>query len=291
MKNWLSFIIPVYNGKKYITQAVESILNQAETGIEIVIIDDGSTDDSYLVCKELADKYNSIKLIHSENKGVSHARNLGVSKADAEWISFLDADDYLLESAVSEMKKFSTVKEDVVIFNYKRGSNKAEFNEEKKSITNSEAINILLDFAGYRMLLPTGMGEKYSVFTSCWAKMYRKSVIDTNEIQFQESLTLSEDMCFNLMYFKKIQNVLIVNKEVYNYSDNPESVTHSFSEKKFLGRKELIVYLDGVHDIPNECESAKQKYIVLTAIQLADKIAATKNKKLRKAYISFLEME
>ena len=184
------------------------------------------------------------------------------------------------------MKKFSTVKEDVVIFNYKRGSNKAEFNEEKKSITNSEAINILLDFAGYRMLLPTGMGEKYSVFTSCWA-----SVIDTNEIQFQESLTLSEDMCFNLMYFKKIQNVLIVNKEVYNYSDNPESVTHSFSEKKFLGRKELIVYLDGVHDIPNECESAKQKYIVLTAIQLADKIAATKNKKLRKAYISFLEME
>lgn len=282
MKNWLSFIIPVYNGEKYITQAVESILNQAETGIEIVIIDDGSTDDSYLVCKELADKYNSIKLIHSENKGVSHARNLGVSKADAEWISFLDADDYLLESAV---------KEDVVIFNYKRGSNKAEFNEEKKSITNSEAINILLDFAGYRMLLPTGMGEKYSVFTSCWAKMYRKSVIDTNEIQFQESLTLSEDMCFNLMYFKKIQNVLIVNKEVYNYSDNPESVTHSFSEKKFLGRKELIVYLDGVHDIPNECESAKQKYIVLTAIQLADKIAATKNKKLRKAYISFLEME
>ena len=291
MKNWLSFIIPVYNGEKYITQAVESILNQAETGIEIVIIDDGSTDDSYLVCKELADKYNSIKLIHSENKGVSHARNLGVSKADAEWISFLDADDYLLESAVSEMKKFSTVKEDVVIFNYKRGSNKAEFNEEKKSITNSEAINILLDFAGYRMLLPTGMGEKYSVFTSCWAKMYRKSVIDTNEIQFQESLTLSEDMCYNLMYFKKIQNVLIVNKEVYNYSDNPESVTHSFSEKKFLGRKELIVYLDGVHDIPNECESAKQKYIVLTAIQLADKIAATKNKKLRKAYISFLEME
>ena len=114
MKNWLSFIIPVYNGEKYITQAVESILNQAETGIEIVIIDDGSTDDSYLVCKELADKYNSIKLIHSENKGVSHARNLGVSKADAEWISFLDADDYLLESAVSEMKKFSTVKEDVV---------------------------------------------------------------------------------------------------------------------------------------------------------------------------------
>ena len=218
MKNWLSFIIPVYNGEKYITQAVESILNQAETGIEIVIIDDGSTDDSYLVCKELADKYNSIKLIQSENKGVSHARNLGVSKADAEWISFLDADDYLLESAVSEMKKFSTVKEDVVIFNYKRGSNKAEFNEEKKSITNSEAINILLDFAGYRMLLPTGMGEKYSVFTSCWAKMYRKSVIDTNEIQFQESLTLSEDMCFNLMYFKKIQNVLIVNKEVYNLS-------------------------------------------------------------------------
>ena len=69
MKNWLSFIIPVYNGEKYITQAVESILNQAETGIEIVIIDDGSTDDSYLVCKELADKYN-ISVDTAKHKGL-----------------------------------------------------------------------------------------------------------------------------------------------------------------------------------------------------------------------------
>lgn len=291
MKKWLSFIIPVYNGEKYITQAVESVLNQAETGIEIVIVDDGSTDDSYLVCKGLAEKYNSIKLIQSENKGVSHARNLGINKADAEWISFLDADDYLLESALSVMKKFSTVQEDIVVFNYKRGSNTTEFNEEKKTITNIEAINVLLDFAGYRTLLPIGMREKHSVFTSCWAKMYRKSVIDSNKTQFQESLTLSEDMCFNLMCFKKVQNVLIVNKEVYNYSDNPESVTHSFSERKFLGRKELITYLDEVQDIPKECEGAKQKYIILTTIQLADKIAATKNKKLRKAYISFLDMD
>ena len=93
-------------------------------------------------------------------------------------------------------------------------------------------------------------------------------------------------MCFN-----KVQNILVVNKEVYNYSINPESVTHSFSERKFLGRKVLITYLDGVQDIPKECEGAKQKYIILTTIQLADKIAATKNKNLRKAYISFLEMD
>ncbi len=114
---------------------------------------------------------------------------------------------------------------------------------------------------------------------------------DTNEIQFQESLTLSEDMCFNLMYFKKIQNVLIVNKEVYNYSDNPESVTHSFRKRRFLWKKRTHSIFGWSTRYSNECESAKQKYIVLTTIQLADKIAATKNKKLRKAYISFLEME
>lgn len=291
MRKWLSIIIPVFNGEKYIKRAVESILNQAESGIEIVIVDDGSTDNSYLICEQFVKKYNSIKLIHSENKGVSHARNLGISRADAEWVSFLDADDYLLESALSVMSKFSTAYEDIVVFNYKRDSGITELNEEKKSITSVEAINVLLDFAGYRELLPTAMREKHSVFTSCWAKMYRRSVIDVNSIKFQESLALSEDMCFNLRCFNNAYNILVVSKEVYNYSDNPESVTHSFSERKFLGRKELIKYLDGVKDIPKECEDAKQKYIFLTAIQLADKIAVTKNNNFRKAYISFLEMD
>lgn len=291
MRNWLSIIIPVYNGEKYITRAVDSIFNQGLFGIEVVIVDDGSTDNSYLICEQLTKKYSSIKLIHSENKGVSHARNLGINKADAEWVSFLDADDYLLETALSVMSKFSTVREDIVVFNYKRGSEISELDEHKKTITNIEAINVLLDFAGYRELLPTIMREKHSVFSSCCTKMYRKSVIDANDIKFQESLTLSEDMCFNLKCFNKVNNILVVNKEVYNYSNNPESVTHSFSERTFLGRKELIKYLDGVKDIPKQCEDAKQKYIVLTAIQLAEKIAATKNKNLRKAYISLLEMD
>lgn len=291
MKKWLSIIIPIYNGEKYIIRAVESILNQDTSGIEVVIVDDGSTDHSYSICEQLAKRCDQIKLIHSENRGVSHARNLGISKAEGEWISFLDADDYLLGSALSVMSKFSAACEDVIVFSYKRNSEAIVESTEKKIITKVEAINVLLDFAKYRELLLTDMREKHSVFTSCWAKMYRKAVIDANRIMFQESLTLSEDMCFNLKCFNKVHDILIVNRKIYNYSVNPESVTHSFSEKKFLGRKELVAYLDGVKDLPSECESAKQKYIVLTTIQLAEKIAATKSKDLRKAYISLLEMD
>lgn len=289
MNAWLSIIIPVYNGEKYIVRAVKSIVTQDTTGVEIIIIDDGSTDNSYAVCEQLAKKYKQIKLIHSENKGVSHARNLGIKEAKGEWITFLDADDYFLESAITTMEKSVSENENLIIFNYCKDTDITP-NAEKETVVleRKDSLNILLDFASCRELLPQKMRMKHSVFTSCWAKLYRKSIIETHKIAFQETLTLSEDMCFNLVCFNSIPSVTVIDCDVYNYSSNPESVTHSFSEKKLLGRQQLVSYLMQTNDLPKECELAKQKYMILTVMQLAEKVGTISDAGIRKKYISLL---
>lgn len=289
MNVWLSIIIPVYNGEKYITSAIKSIVTQDTTGIEIIIIDDGSTDRSYDVCEQLARKYKQIKLIHSENKGVSHARNLGIKEAKGKWITFLDSDDYLLESAIATMKESVSENENLIIFNYCKDEI-ITLNREKETIKleRENSLNVLLDFTKYRELLPPNMRMKHSVFTSCWAKLYRKSIIETHKIAFQETLTLSEDMCFNLECFNTISSVTIIDHEVYNYSNNPESVTHSFSEKKLFARQQLISYLMQKKDLPKECDLAKHKYMILTVLQLAEKVGNINDAEIRKKYVLFL---
>ena len=287
---WLSIIIPVYNGEKYIGRAIKSIINQDTTGIEIIIIDDGSKDKSYSICEQFAKKYKQIKLIHSENKGVSHARNTGIKEAAGEWITFLDADDYLLDSAVAILKESASMKDDLMIFNYRKDTDEIQYNTKNKiTLDRKDALNVLLDFAKYRELLPQSMKLKHSVCTSCWGEMYRKSIIDVHKIVFLESLTLSEDMCFNLAYINNIESVKIIDNAVYNYSSNPESVTHSFSKKKLEGRQKLISYLMQKNDLPKECEHAKQKYMILTALQLAEKVGMAGNMEIRKRYILLLK--
>jgi glycosyltransferase involved in cell wall biosynthesis len=287
---WLSIIIPIYNGEKYIERAIKSILNQDAAEIEIIIIDDGSKDNSYSVCEQFAKKCKQIKLIHSENKGVSHARNIGINEAKGEWIAFLDADDYLLESAIETMMKSVSMKDDLVIFNYRKETEEIQYNKlNKKVLERKDALNILLDFAKYREYLTYSMQLKNSVFTSCWGKLYRKSIIDDYSITFQESLTLSEDMCFNLSYISSIESVTIIDSVVYHYSINPESVTHSFSGKKFYGRQNLIAYLIKKKDLPDDCELAKQKYIILTLLQLAEKIAITRDTEIKEKYLLLLK--
>ena len=290
MEPWLSIVIPVYNAGKYIKRAIDSIINQNINGVEIIVVDDGSTDNSYTICEQIAGICNQVKLIHSENKGVSHARNVGMSCANGEWISFLDADDYLIESRLSLMQQATSGNEDLIVFNYIRDNTPSNREDEEILVMESkEAIKVLLDFERYIVLLPSSMKKNHSVFKSCWGKLYRKSLIQSNGIVFQETLTLSEDMCFNLEYMRHIKSVMVIDCEVYNYSNNFESVTHTFSEKKFLGRQQIISYLKCVDGLEKECELAKQKYVILTVLQLAEQIGTVNSEELNKKYIALLK--
>lgn len=292
MSVMISIIIPVYNAEKYIERTVNSILNQEtdNDNIEIILVDDGSVDQSYVICKKIARENKNILLIHTKNRGVSCARNLGIERASGEWISFLDADDYFLQSALVKMKQCVSNQEEMYIFNYKKGNERLIQTDQYVLLERNDAINITLDFAKYRNCLPENMRDKNSLFSSCWAKLYKKSIIDMKNIKFPENLTLSEDLCFNLLYLKSISKVKIINTMVYNYFVNPESVTHTFSFKSYEGREKLIQYLGQLDKLPNECENSKLKYILVTVIQLADKVFyIDKSKNPRRRYFELLD--
>ena len=103
----LSIIIPVYNSEKYLRRCIDSVTKQDPADCQVILIDDGSTDDSYEFMKEEAEKYNYIDIIHQTNQGVSMARNAGLKKATGEWIYFLDSDDELVSGAVKRILDFT----------------------------------------------------------------------------------------------------------------------------------------------------------------------------------------
>ena len=102
----VSIIVPVYNVEKYLQRCIESILTQTETDFELLLIDDGSKDKSGLICDEYAQKDKRVNVIHKENGGVSSARNLGIEKANGEWICFIDADDYVRQDFLSDIQQY-----------------------------------------------------------------------------------------------------------------------------------------------------------------------------------------
>lgn len=114
----LSIIIPVYNSEKYLRRCIDSVTKQDPADCQVILIDDGSTDDSFEIMKEEAEKYNYIDIIHQKNQGVSMARNAGLKKATGEWIYFLDSDDELVSGAVKRILDFTAEKCEWLIFNY-----------------------------------------------------------------------------------------------------------------------------------------------------------------------------
>lgn len=210
----ISVIVPVYNVEKVLKHCIDSILGQTYTDFELVLVDDGSPDNSGRICDEYAKKDNRIKVIHKENGGVSSARNTGIRSANGKYICFVDSDDFLEKDYLkhfAEAKqlypeldniwcRFKTVKD------YKINSNSAATYDERISFYNLSQIMEL-----HQMWLDA----------SPFNKFYSRKVLTDNEISFSEDLSLGEDLIFNFQYLDKTNGkIAVVNKPLYNYIRN-----------------------------------------------------------------------
>lgn len=187
----LSVIIPVYNTGEYLRRCIESVLNQSFKNIEVILINDGSTDNSGDICDEYSINDSRVKVIHKENEGVSIARNIGLDKAKGQYIGFVDSDDWLDRDMYQSMiNNAYSNKADIVICDSNTIYDKKRrvidtislLNKSKSIDSCSISKELLLNLAG-----------------SVWRGIYKKKLINDNNIRFPEGLKLSEDRVFNIL--------------------------------------------------------------------------------------------
>ena len=241
----LSIIIPVYNAEKYIDRCLESILCQIQKNdVEIIMIDDGSYDNSLEVCEKY--QRDNIIVIHQENQGVSVARNKGITKANGEWIVFIDIDDYIYPNFFKIIDEHISKEYDFVLFNY--SVDKFEENDDYSEIELKQAeINQLIKkFLGEKNLLT----EVKTHLNTPWAKVYRHEFLIEYDIKFIKGIKIGEDVIFNMNVFKHAQKGKYINQKVYvySYNNNPNSVVHKYDEYLLENDKRYYKYLKGMID-------------------------------------------
>lgn len=224
-RDLITIIIPVYNVEQFLKRCLDSVIKQTYRNLEIILINDGSTDKSLSILKKYEKKDRRVKVINKENGGVSSARNCGLDICCGKYITFIDADDYVEVDYVETLyKKIIEYDVDIVF------SNAIDILENGKT-RNYKKIDkdILLD---KEKLFGEILKEKIIFGISC-ANLYSRKVI--NNIRFDEKMRIAEDVKFNLDIIKNISNqVLVMNERKYYYVFRKSSATKSgFDEKRY----------------------------------------------------------
>ena len=214
----ISIIVPVYNAEKYLIVAIESILNQTISDIELILIDDGSTDNSAKICDEYAEKDKRIKVVHHENRGVSKVRNEGLQLAKGKYIGFVDADDFIEKDMYEFLiKNITNYNCDISICGYTKKSEIDNSVDIVEVIENKDAM--------LRLLLQDGV-EGY-----LWNKIIRRDLF--YGIEFPNEISIAEDMYVLWEVLKKSKKICISSKICYHYIQHTNSLCNkNFSIKR-----------------------------------------------------------
>lgn len=245
----ISVIIPVYNVEKYLNQCLDSVCNQSFKNLEIICVNDGSTDNSLEILKDYSKKDDRIKIISQDNNGLGHARNTGLKHAAGDYVFFLDSDDFLCENCLEELYlNITSNGSDLVIFNF------FIFHEREDTYNSAGLlINELfgeLDYNNFTFNYKDIKKYIMDEYFAAWFKLYKKEFLDKHELCFPEGIAF-EDVLFQIQSFLYAEKISFLPKSLYNYRVTDGSLTRDNSKiwdildvaeevEKFL--KELSVY-------------------------------------------------
>lgn len=228
----ISVIVPVYNTGKYLPNCLESLLCQDLHDYEIILIDDGSRDESGKICDKYVSENHHVRVLHKENEGVYKARLDGISLAMGEWITFVDSDNCLPQHALSELFAFASPDVNIILGNF--------------------SYNACLTAEEYRKSCIIGKEFSYTV----WGKLYRCSLLKEYDYLIPKEIRMGEDMLMNIaMSFFNTKDVIITNRMVYHYLQHEESISHVF-KRTFNYESLFYRYLDPI--IPSQ---VRNKYV------------------------------
>ncbi len=228
-----SVIIPVYNSEKTIKRCVESITSQKRTDVEIIIIDDGSTDMSESVCQKLQSEYNNIVYIRKENGGVSSARNSGLSVARGKYVMFVDSDDYVDSKCFEILDSYTKSDADYYQFVFTIEANGTVKEEkawpERHVNTESEKEAFIIESVVTRSI------------NSCCAKLYKREIIEKKSLSFCEDLSVGEDLTFVFTFLLSADKFERIDSRIYFVDvSNEESLSRRY--RKNLSEQLICVY-------------------------------------------------
>lgn len=228
-KTKVTVIVPAYNAERYILDCVGSILDQTHGNIEVIVVDDGSTDKTADILKCIAERDSRLRIIHKENGGVSAARNSALDAASGEYIVFVDADDRVAEDHIEYMLELidRTGADFCLSVNcYTLEKEKQTEIDVCESISSDDAVALLLS---------------PRVTVGCWNKIYKKAFLDENKLRFRDDLFYGEGLLFIVTAAQKSALVGIGKKKTYYYRRNNESsaTTRFGIEKMYSGERAL----------------------------------------------------
>lgn len=222
----ISFIVPVYNAAKHLETTIQSVISQQKDWIELVLINDGSTDESYDICKKYESK--QVRCISTENMGAGHARNVGIDNARGKWIGFLDSDDLILGGFFDEKTSdiLNLLNENNVDIIY---TPKIECDFE---LRNEPVITYPEDSSQIKFYMP---GIEF------WSCLYQKEFLKNNGIRFFEYKIQDVESAFRFRSFSKANNILTYKRKVfYLHRDNPNSNVNTWNFDNVLRIKALV---------------------------------------------------
>ncbi|MDO4926953.1 MAG: glycosyltransferase [Turicibacter sp.] len=252
----ISIIVPVYNVERYLNQCLDSVIKQDINNIEIVVVNDGSTDGSLKICKEYSKKYNYVKLISQKNAGLSEARNTGIKNSCGKYIIFLDSDDFWMPQSMNKIIPQLSSDCDLLLLTatklYDENIDKINGFEqyERSKIYNQSKVDALKYLSSI---------SKFPV--SACTKIIKRQLILDNELFFMKGL-LSEDIDWSIRLLEKIETIDVCNQPFYVYrKTRQDSITNSISEKSvndlyFIIDKWMTLYQE------NKVEEYTRDYVV-----------------------------
>ncbi len=234
MNKLISVIVPVYNVEKYLQKCVDSIINQTYQNLEIILVDDGSTDNSGKICDEYLKKDKRIKVIHKRNGGLSDARNWAIDVAEGEYIEFVDSDDYIEQDMIEFLyNNIEQYNADISICSY-------YMIDEKECI--NQSTNELYVYSRLEILQEVLLDEKIRSYA--WNKLFKKSLFD--DIRFPVG-KIFEDVITIGKLFEKSEKVVLNDVAKYYYRQREGSILHIQNSKTRLayiyGALEILKYL------------------------------------------------
>ena len=285
MQELVSIVVPIYNVEKYLDRCVKSIVSQTYKNLEIILVDDGSTDSSCDMCDDWATKDSRIKVVHKKNAGLGMARNTGIENATGDYICFFDSDDFVETDLVEKCLEEATLQNaDVVLFGrkdiYDDGRIDERKNAGKKIIFNESEIksNLLPGLFTYDM----GYG------VSAWSKIFKLKTIKDFGLSFKsEREVISEDAYFALEFFSKISTAVVLPYNFYFYYKRGNSLSRNYNPQR---QKKNDIFLQKSLDyikkenLPSEVENhLKARYHTLSLVCMKQIVSSDLSKKEKKA--------